>query len=56
MEKLIYVIWKRAEQSIGSFKETMLGEAQGEIPFLDGHPISEALGGAAHQSGDGLLA
>ncbi len=26
MEKLIYVIWKRTEQSIGSFKETMLGE------------------------------
>jgi len=26
VEKLIYVIWKRTEQSIGSFKETMLGE------------------------------
>jgi hypothetical protein len=26
VEKLIYVVWKRAEQSIGSFRETILGE------------------------------
>ncbi len=34
MEKLIYVIWKRTEQSIESFQQTMLGEVAGGLEDL----------------------
>lgn len=34
MEKLIYVVWKRAEASPGGFKEEMLGEVAGSLQSL----------------------
>jgi hypothetical protein len=34
LEKLIYVVWKKKEESIGGFKERMLGEVAGGLEGL----------------------
>jgi hypothetical protein len=40
LEKLIYVVWKRAEASIGRFKEEMLGEVAAGVEKLEARGLS----------------
>jgi len=53
LEKLIYVIWKRTEESIGSFRETMLGEVATGLEGLGVRGLSVNLAdeGAAYAQG-----
>jgi hypothetical protein len=40
VEKLIYLVWKRAEESVEGFKENMLGELAGSLPDLGARACS----------------
>jgi len=54
LEKLIYVIWKRAEESVGSFGEMMLGEVAAGLEGLGVRGLSVNLADEAAAYAQGM--